>query len=505
MGTNLGPVNDVSEEWPFADAFKQAREWISGVKDGEWSDKRPLALDDRGWVRSLLPNQVARTLVFGSDTHFPAGNYVVTWKGKGKLEYSINGQVLSTAPGREVVQIDGTKRGFILHLVQTDPADPLRDIHVYMPGGACENDPLTACTLPTDCGGAACQSFEQHPHIRFNPRFLHSLRGYGAIRFMDWLVTNDSTLQSWSQRPEVQDAVYTTSSGVPLEIALELVRVLDVDAWFTVPHLADDDFIRNMARTIKEGMPKGRLAYVEHSNEVWNGMFKQSQYAFQQGKALGLGTEEYETKLKYQSRRSRHVFKLFSAVFGDKPYVRALGSHAAVDWAGRTMLEFEDTAKHVDALAIAPYFGATLGSDEAPRISQMSLDALFDTLKRESVPTAIEHMQKNAELARRFKVRLIAYEGGQHLAGVGPAQTNTALNRLFDAANRDPRMKALYKTYLQGWKASGGESFLHYHSCGAQSEWGRWGAREWMEQPRALAPKFDALMEFAAAQPPWWR
>src|SRR5690349_12432343 len=75
LGTNLTGVTDWSAEWAFVDAFKASRDWISGSAT-QWDDGRALDLDDAGWVRSLLPGQLARTIVLPAG-HYPAGPYVV--------------------------------------------------------------------------------------------------------------------------------------------------------------------------------------------------------------------------------------------------------------------------------------------------------------------------------------------------------------------------------------------------------------------------------------------
>ncbi|MGB5194913.1 MAG: hypothetical protein WBN70_18150, partial [Polyangiales bacterium] len=58
----MAGVVDYSTDMPFVDLFKSSRPWISG-SDEKWDDGRPLDLDEYGWVRSLKPGQVARTLM----------------------------------------------------------------------------------------------------------------------------------------------------------------------------------------------------------------------------------------------------------------------------------------------------------------------------------------------------------------------------------------------------------------------------------------------------------
>ena len=65
-------------------------------------------------------------------------------------------------------------------------------------------------------------------------------------------------------------------------------------------------------------------------------------------------------------------------------------------------------------------------------------------------------------------------------------------------------MKDVYLDYLEGWKRNGGRLFMHFVNCSGPSKWGRWGALEYLTQPRADAPKFDAVQRFMETTPPWW-
>jgi hypothetical protein len=43
--------------------------------------------------------------------------------------------------------------------------------------------------------------------------------------------------------------------------------------------------------------------YVEHSNEVWNGLFAQARYASERGKALGLASDDLTARYRYHALR----------------------------------------------------------------------------------------------------------------------------------------------------------------------------------------------------------
>jgi len=185
--------------------------------------------------------------------------------------------------------------------------------------------------------------------------------------------------------------------------------------------------------------------------------------------------------------------------------VRVMGSQAANSWVSEQVLGFEDAALSTDALAIAPYFGGYLGgTDEESRVQAMSVDDLVAELDGTALPDAAAWMQAQAATAATFEVDLVAYEGGQHLAGVGGVENNETINALFDAVNRDPRMRDLYLAYLETWHEAGGKFFVNFTSCGRYSKWGRWGSLEYLSQPRAEAPKYDALQTFIETTPIWW-
>lgn len=294
--------------------------------------------------------------------------------------------------------------------------------------------------------------------------------------------------------------------GVPVETMVALANLTGKDPWFNMPHKADDDYVERFAVYVRDHLRPNLHAYVEYSNEIWNDQFGQAAYAREQGKAAGLAGNDFEAQLRFQARRSVQIFKIWEKVFGGTSrLVRVISSQSVNDWASRTLLEFEDTARHTDALAIAPYFGGYLGTEEeAGRTRALTLDGLFAELKGRAVPEILAGVRKQAQVARELGVLLIAYEGGQSLVGVGPPVDDPRVNGLFDAANRDPRMRGVYLDYLAGWKAAGGTLFMHFVNCTAPGKWGRWGALEYLTQPIATAPKRQALEEFSARNPPWW-
>jgi hypothetical protein len=273
-----------------------------------------------------------------------------------------------------------------------------------------------------------------------------------------------------------------------------LANALRVDAWFTMPHLADDEYVRNFARYVLDHLDPKLKAYVEYSNEVWNSRFAQAHHARDQGLALGLSSNPREAQIRFYARRSSEIFRIWEQVFPKDRLVRVLGSHAASPWLSEFALSFADVAAHTDALAIAPYFG--LSPRNLERARGMSVGELMQELETDGVPAALESVVLHRAVARKYGIALVAYEAGQHLVGVGPFINDPAVNALFDAAYRDPRMGTLYTRYLSGWTEAGGGLLMHFTHVTSYRKFGRFGSLEYMTQPRSEAPKYDALQRF---------
>ena len=488
VGTNLTGVVDWSGEWVFSDPFKQARTWISSSKDA-WDDGRTLDLDEHGWVKSMLPGQVARTVMFWSDgeKHYPKGRYQVLYEGEGKLT-SFPQPTVAAEPGKLTLMVDPAKGGISLTLEATNPQNYIRNIRVVMPDGECDPAGARSCRVPADTS---------KPSSMFSRDFLESIRTFRVLRFMDWMNTNGSRITTFDERPKVTDATYT-KKGVPLEIMVELANAMRADPWFTMPHLADDDYVEKFAEYVRDHLAPDRLVYVEYSNEVWNSIFAQSRYAGEQGAKLGLSSDAFEAQLRFYSRKSVQVFRIWEKVFsGTSRLVRVMASQAANAWVSEVVLETEGAAQATDALAIAPYIGGFAGDPvEELRVEKMTPEALLAELSAKGLAETGGWLTKQKDVADRFGVSLIAYEGGQHLVGVGNVVNNERITALFHAANRHPAMKDLYLAYLEQWTRAGGKIFMHFVNTSAYSKWGSWGANEYLNQPLESAPKADALLTF---------
>ncbi|HID21069.1 MAG TPA: hypothetical protein EYP14_01530, partial [Planctomycetaceae bacterium] len=135
LGMNLSGPADWNTELPFVDVFRLSRRWISQRRGAGWGKGPELALDEHGWVKRLEPNCYAETLLCTiRGGHYPSGRYTVFYDGRGKLEFGGAARVIQSRPGRITIQVDSNRGSIFLRLMQTDPSDYVRNIHVIMPG-----------------------------------------------------------------------------------------------------------------------------------------------------------------------------------------------------------------------------------------------------------------------------------------------------------------------------------------------------------------------------------
>lgn len=475
LGMNLGGVVSYMTDWPFVDVFRTARPWISNCEGCDWDGGGALDLTAEGWVASLKPNHYADTVMMDGGVPFPEGDYVILYDGDGQLDILFNtAAVVSQSAGRMVITTP-SRDGLWLRIAQTNPADPLRNIRVILPRFEA--------------------SYASDP---FHPLYLERLAGFSVVRFMDWMATNNSPIQTWDERPQLTDATWGTERGVPVEVMVDLANRLGADPWFTLPHQADDDYVRQFAITVRDTLAPDRKVYIEYSNETWNSIFSQAAYVIERGRALGLSDNDFQAGLFYHSRRAVEIFAIWEEVFGGTDrLVRVLAAQAANPWTSEQVASFEQAYRHADAIAIAPYFGHSHG-DPAALAQTLALtpEALIDALRQEVQTETRAMIEGTGAVASQFGLAMVAYEGGQHLAGFFGAENDDALNALFFAANRHPAMGDLYLEYLALWNASGGGVFSLFSYVGGYSKWGSWGVLEYLSQPVNDAPKYQALRTY---------
>lgn len=527
MAVNLAPVNDWSTEQPFLDVMKTARRWI-GHKPGQWGgmDHAEIEaaglLDAEGWPRAVPGDLGSIGTVILTDlpeeAQLHAGRYRLRFEGDGIVE--VTGRARNVRYGKGEITFDFT------------PGPGPVDIRIQRTDRRGTGDPVRNITVVMERHAAAFDA-----GARFAPEFLDVLRGFEVLRFMDWMNTNDSTQGSWADRPLVSDFSYTRR-GVPLEVMLALAQEVGADPWFNMPHLADEAYLRGFAGAVLAGLPAGRSVWVEYSNELWNWQFLQAEWADAQGKARW---GEIHRGAQFSGMRAAEVADIWSEVFADARdrLVNVIATQTG--WLGLEhdilnaplwQAEAEGNRpphRAFDAYAVTGYFGHALGTEKRTGMLRAWLEDSLAAAEARATGRGLEGAAReafvvahrydlatgraaeelasgahsgeaedsladlagrifpyHAAVARAHDLRLVMYEGGTHVVGLGPDAQGDDLTDFFVHLNYVPVMGTLYDTLMAEWQAAGGEMFNVYSDVQAPSKWGSWGALRYLgdDSPR---------------------
>lgn len=115
--------------------------------------------------------------------------------------------------------------------------------------------------------------------------------------------------------------------GVPIEVIVQLANTLNANPLFNIPHKADDAFINNYARYVRQHLKPHLKVYLEYSNETWNDVFvPQAEHMKQMGEARRLDKDRRVAGAKFYSMQSVHIFKIWERAFGgNQRLMRVMG------------------------------------------------------------------------------------------------------------------------------------------------------------------------------------
>ena len=469
------------DDMPFVDAMKTCRPWKTMPVDKplDYSNTDAVVpVDENGYPLEIpftdgkggAPQRVLTiTLVAINKDMYPNGTFTLLFEGKGEIRLgwdggnkSVEGKGGTTKfefdmnfdnnPKKDWIATDASQ-GLIVDIPRSEKGDHIRNIRLIMPG--------------------FLDTYEKQP---FHPLFLEMVKPFCSLRFMDWGGTMDSRKVKWSKRTK-KDSFSQVANHLAYEYMIDLCNMLNQDPWICCPYLADEEYQRELAKLIQAQLKPGLKVYIEWSNEMWNGfqggLFNYS--AAMGSRVLKLDSDWGKGNLKYTVYASLQMFKIFDEVFKNdhKRYVKAIsvqcGNVAKISLEALSDPKINPDGVKIDAAAVAPYFGFTgKGGDTAVVLKEIAA----------SVPGMVGQVKELRQLTDEAGVDLISYEGGS-------ATDNTA-------ASRHPEMYNIYRDYLDGL-APYLTMFNQYTVCGRG---GKWGAKEYVNQPLAETPKYRALVDY---------
>ncbi len=611
LAVGLSGISSFSSELPFINILKQAGDrytsdgaWRLSIPNGDGTEElldyseawHAGYLDENGYV-STLPEGGSATvfLLNGIPAEAQAGGrYVFLYQGEGSLSFP-GATVLESKPGRVVIDIpDG--QGFGVSVSGVEAGNHLRDMALVRE----EHEELYEA-------GAI-----------FNPDFIALFEDHHTIRFMDWMEANHSnhvdfadnaTFDSvfWGVPPnQAHEWVYANTiteftieelaelprgpytpifvdpqtgepfrdpdtneilvrvpsdiltdgvpTGVPVETMVALANQIGADPWFTIPHQASDDYVRQFAEYVRDNLDPGLKARFEYSNEVWNGGFEQFSYAQGAGEELfGEGAYPFPG-LVYYGYRSAEIMSIVNEVFGaeaDERLNNVLSTQTSnigvLDFAIEGVNRFFADNGIVDgaisdlfsSFGVTGYFGPTVsaGSPEYPGVIdlyqswieeskvryangqtatkyQYFIDQVVTDLASGALTQAyyqplldsgqilgVPSVSSLAELqtffrdhqvrAEQYGLDVVQYEGGSHINASGALFSDEELLEFIDAVNTSDEIASITSQSIDLFRREGGTLVNDFIGVGEHTKFGNWGTLEHLQDSTLLWHIYD--------------
>lgn len=458
-------------------------------------------IDEDGWITSI-PDGLNAIGMNWTGIEGRGGTYILQYEGEGTLTVGGGATIVSEENGRFFVEIEEGKDVY-LAIRETDPnntGDYIRNISL----------------VP-----------EQHQEIFdlgaiFNPEWLSLIEDSRQIRFMNWMKTNNS-----------QTTSSETYFGTDVEVMVKLANQIGSDPWFTMPHLADAEFVRSFAEYVRDNLDPDLQVRVEYSNETWNYAFEQAKWLLRTAQAeWGEGEDKFYKAMSFHAKKAVEVALIWEEVFGDEADARlinVIGSQGG-SWSTEQLLtapywlennpeEYVDPATVFEEVAVTTYFGATTVLKDAMReeliaaIKDDSVDAsswffekLMDPNYPGSIPQKIAQLSETADLAKGYGIDIVAYEGGQHVHhsfAVGQMSEDdlALLTDFMSEFVRSEEMADLYQALWDGWTTISENPFMQYEDVSVPSKYGSWGLYDSLGD---TTPRAELLEELNETTDPWW-
>lgn len=460
LGANPPPIGDNSRTHVYVDLMHQARRF--GTPEVPWDEKA--ILGDDGWPIGdfgifLMVRQAGLAGI--------AGTYKVSFNGRAKVTAVATKAIIHPEHYDQVenltrVDIDLAEDAFQFVLSFTQTGSGIRNLKVIRPGYDAKNPPL------------------------FTRAFLDHVSRFQTLRFMDWLRTNNNPVKHWTERTTIEKTHHASPKGVPWEHIIELANQTGKNIWINIPGAADDDYVRQLARLLKGNLNPHSKIYVEYSNEVWNGQFKQHGANFDMAEAevrenaaspLAYDGKKDRATLGYRriAKRGKEISDIFRSVYGDSAMMTTIRPIYAIQvvntYATEIGLKFLDAvygspSRYFYAMAGAPYFNLGPLQKAENLTTDQVLQAMETSIER--LPE-INRLEKNMAMARWHGLPFIAYEGGSDT--FGPGSIDAKKN-----ANLDPRMEVVCNRYLNTWYKNGGQLFMWFNAGAGywDTQYGAW-------------------------------
>ncbi|HLP85749.1 MAG TPA: hypothetical protein VK157_15470 [Phycisphaerales bacterium] len=306
----------------------------------------------------------------------------------------------------------------------------------------------------------------------------HINHGGGVIRFMDANETMSTTVSSWANRTKLDSVRWrgTNSTGLPYEACIALCNELNADLFISVPGRANDTFVRELARLIRDTLNPNLAVYVEWSNEVWatntqtgreNRDAAIAEVANLPDSNLDYDGSTNQTHWLWRryARRSLQISEIFRQEFpAGSMFTRVrplLAGQNARDEQYLNMLNYIQAnygapANYFHALAIAPYFENWVNDSLNPALE---FDEFITGLQQgvDRWRTSIQWERYAAYSVWQGFAPPVAYEAGIDTRGLNNPEVKREVHG-------SPQVRALINQFIDNWHGAGGGTMAWFSS-----------------------------------------
>ncbi|MDO8367295.1 MAG: PKD domain-containing protein [Saprospiraceae bacterium] len=468
---------------PFKDLFKSCGGWITydpnppgGNFVWNTENQAHIPTNADGYATQIpfnVPNGSGQNLLRGiisASGFIPQGVPIrLVYEGVGTLQMQGNVTVTNNQPGQIdfVVNDDGN---IFFNLTASQSGNPVRNIRV-----------VELSNINT---------YQSQP---FRQGFLDKCSEFNTLRFMDWSHTNGSDQAQWTDRtlPNYYSQAESPNGGLAYEYIIQLANQLDKNIWVCIPHLADDDYIAQMAAMLLDQLEPGITVYIEYSNEVWNWIFPQAIWVAENG----------PQNISYPRRyveRATHAFEIWNNVWGSQNtrLRRVLGTQNGYDWITEEILAHADQDQY-DYISPSWYVGLNHGPTGNPNLQALGAAATPEDVLENANNVFLNfypHWEMVYNTAKLYGKKVVNYEGGQHFTDFS---IPPYIQSMYDAQVL-PGMYDLYDRMLDSLRRLGSELPLAFVLTGPwQSQYGSWGHIFDEDDPAPWTdrPKFQVLID----------
>jgi hypothetical protein len=299
----------------------------------------------------------------------------------------------------------------------------------------------------------------------WRPEFIEDVKPYLSLRNLNWNKTNNPEREwergknwhkdGWAGRKKMTDP---DQHLVAYEWQIDACNRAMCDYWVTIPHVVDDEYMRNLATLIKDQLNPKLKVWVEWSNECWNPGFTQHHFCVKKGQELELpGKDKWLQGCYYYGTQAARTFNIFQEVFGDQQercqFVLA-GWVTSAAWNKAIIEGAKDPKSNPQGIRPKFFAVATYGKKDT-----VALNDKIAKCAKAMIP-----------ILEKEQMTLITYEGGTR----------------YKASKEE-----FEKNFIEELQTNGYGMFNNFCHAGSQ-----WGAKKEIGEPNDASGKNHALWEY---------